>query len=80
MRSCTLKANYSIITRVGGVWGADVHSREGAEAERSLPRRPTRPVLKLLSFIVSMDLFSELHGVSISLLDGFTVRWFPGFH
>lgn len=67
-----------IITGIGGVWGAYAHGGEVAEPEGSVPRRPARPVLKLLSFIVTVDLLTELHGVSVSLLHSFAVRWLAG--
>ena len=56
-----------------------VHSGEVAKVQGSFSWRPARPVLKLLSFIVTVYLLTELHSVSIGFLHRFPVRWLARF-
>lgn len=64
----------ALITGVAGVVRcANVHRGESAEIESSVSRRPAGPVREPLSFILSMHLLPELHSITVSLLNCFTI-------
>lgn len=70
-----------LITRISCILRCPyVHQREATKRERSVPGRPPRSISEPLSFVISVNLFSELHRVTVRFLHCLSIGRFARFH